>query len=82
MRLGHGQTNSVLILWTWTALLSGLVLYPSYVKGTLSYVTIGIVALAVALYTAFGVRSRTAVRADSRPADAALARARRNGEPP
>ena len=29
MRLGHGQTRSVLILWTWTALLSGLVLYPT-----------------------------------------------------
>jgi UDP-GlcNAc:undecaprenyl-phosphate GlcNAc-1-phosphate transferase len=83
MRLGHGQTNSVLILWTWTALLSGLVLYPSYVKGALSYVSIGIAALAVALYTAFGVRSRTVVRADSRArADAALARARRNGDPP
>ena len=29
MRLGHGQTRSVLILWTWTALLSALVLYPA-----------------------------------------------------
>ena len=30
MRLGHGQRRSVLILWTWTALLSGLVLYPTF----------------------------------------------------
>ncbi|HWE54473.1 MAG TPA: MraY family glycosyltransferase [Acidimicrobiales bacterium] len=60
MRLGHGQTRSVLILWTWTALLSGLVLVPSYLKGSLSIVPFGIAALAVALYTLFGVRGRTA----------------------
>jgi UDP-GlcNAc:undecaprenyl-phosphate GlcNAc-1-phosphate transferase len=58
MRLGHGQTRSVLILWTWTALLSGLVLAPSYVKGGLAVVPFGIAALAVALYTLFGVRGR------------------------
>ena len=58
MRLGHGQTRSVLILWTWTALLSGLVLYPSFVKRTLSIVPFGIAALAVALFTIFGVRGR------------------------
>jgi UDP-GlcNAc:undecaprenyl-phosphate GlcNAc-1-phosphate transferase len=28
MDLGHGQRRSVAILWLWTALLSGLVLYP------------------------------------------------------
>jgi UDP-GlcNAc:undecaprenyl-phosphate GlcNAc-1-phosphate transferase len=59
MRLGHGQTRSVLILWAWTALLSGLVLAPSYVKGGLGVVPFGIAALAVALYTLFGVRGRT-----------------------
>jgi UDP-GlcNAc:undecaprenyl-phosphate/decaprenyl-phosphate GlcNAc-1-phosphate transferase len=59
MRLGHGQTRSVLILWTWTALLSGLVLAPSYVKGGLSYVPFGIAGLAVVLYSLFGVRGRT-----------------------
>ena len=30
MRLGHGQRRSVLILWAWTAILSGIVLYPTY----------------------------------------------------
>ena len=30
MRLGHGHRRSVLILWTWTAILSGFVLYPVY----------------------------------------------------
>ena len=29
MRLGHGHRRSVLILWAWTALLSGFVLYPT-----------------------------------------------------
>jgi UDP-GlcNAc:undecaprenyl-phosphate GlcNAc-1-phosphate transferase len=29
MRLGHGQRRSVLILWTWTVLLSAIVLYPT-----------------------------------------------------
>ena len=33
MRLGHGQRRSVLILWTWTALLSAIVLYPTYTSG-------------------------------------------------
>ena len=58
MRLGHGQSRSVLILWTWTALLSGLVLYPSFTSGGLSIVPFGIAALAIALYTVFGVRGR------------------------
>ena len=30
MRLGHGQRRAVLILWAWTALLSGAVLVPVY----------------------------------------------------
>ena len=58
MRLGHGQTRSVLILWTWTALLSGLVLYPSLANRAISYVPFGVAALGVALYTLFGVRGR------------------------
>jgi UDP-GlcNAc:undecaprenyl-phosphate GlcNAc-1-phosphate transferase len=56
MRLGHGQTRSVLILWTWTALLSGVVLYPSLANRAISYVPFGVAALGVALYTLFGVR--------------------------
>jgi UDP-GlcNAc:undecaprenyl-phosphate GlcNAc-1-phosphate transferase len=58
MRLGHGQTRSVLILWTWTALLSALVLYPSFVKSAISLVPFGVAALAVILYITFGVRGR------------------------
>ncbi|MGH9057564.1 MAG: glycosyltransferase family 4 protein [Acidimicrobiales bacterium] len=58
MRLGHGQTRSVLILWAWTALLSGLVLYPSFIHKGISIVPFGIAGLAVALFTVFGVRGR------------------------
>jgi UDP-GlcNAc:undecaprenyl-phosphate GlcNAc-1-phosphate transferase len=67
MRLGHGQTRSVLILWTWTALLSGLVLYPTLANRAISYVPFGIAALGVALYTLFGVR----IRADAAPVEVA-----------
>jgi len=52
MRLGHGQTRSVLILWAWTALLSGFVLYPTYNEGRGdAFVPTGIAALGLALYT-------------------------------
>jgi len=61
MRLGHGQRRSVLILWTWTVLLSAIVLYPTYnpVQGEL-WVPLAIAAAALVLFTLFGpgVRSR------------------------
>jgi UDP-GlcNAc:undecaprenyl-phosphate/decaprenyl-phosphate GlcNAc-1-phosphate transferase len=59
MRLGHGQTRSVLILWSWTALLSGLVLYPVLVKHNVSYLPLLVVGLGVALYTFFAPRGRS-----------------------
>jgi UDP-GlcNAc:undecaprenyl-phosphate/decaprenyl-phosphate GlcNAc-1-phosphate transferase len=61
MRLGHGQRRSVLILWTWTILLSAIVLYPTYTRGRGDiYVPVAIVAAALVLYTMFapGIRSR------------------------
>jgi UDP-GlcNAc:undecaprenyl-phosphate GlcNAc-1-phosphate transferase len=58
MRLGHGQTRSVLILWTWTALLSGFVLYPALTDRNLSYFPVGVGVLGVALYTLFRPRGR------------------------
>ena len=61
MRLGHGHRRSVFILWTWTLLLSAIVLYPTYqtVEGEL-WVPMAIAAAALVLYTMFGpgVRSR------------------------
>lgn len=51
MRLGHGQRRSVLILWAWTAILSGFVLWPIYADRGSGVVPFGVAALAVALYT-------------------------------
>jgi UDP-GlcNAc:undecaprenyl-phosphate/decaprenyl-phosphate GlcNAc-1-phosphate transferase len=78
MRLGHGQTRAVLILWTWTALLSGLVLYPTLANRGISIVPFAVVALGVALYTLFGPRGRAEVAADAGgrnvPADSGASR--------
>jgi UDP-GlcNAc:undecaprenyl-phosphate GlcNAc-1-phosphate transferase len=79
MRLGHGQTRSVLILWTWTALLSGLVLYPSLANRAISFVPFGVAALGVALYTLFGVRGRVEAPSEPRAGGAAVGAGRRNG---
>jgi len=73
VRLGHGQRRAVLILWAWTALLSILVLYPTYSDGRgNALVPVGIAALCLALYTVLhpGVRS---TRADRRATAAAPA---------
>src|SRR5690606_29626543 len=51
MRLGHGQRRAVLILWAWTAILSGFVLWPVYADRGTAYIPFGVAALAVALYT-------------------------------
>lgn len=54
VRLGHGHRRSVGILWAWTALLSALVLYPTYNEGRGDgIVPIGVGALALLLYTLF-----------------------------
>jgi UDP-GlcNAc:undecaprenyl-phosphate GlcNAc-1-phosphate transferase len=51
MRLGHGHWRSVLILWAWTALLSGFVLYPTITGRGNAIVPIGIAALGLLLFT-------------------------------
>ena len=58
MHMGHGQRRSVLILWLWTAILSGFVLYPTYTSEGDAVVPFGIAAICLALYTLFhpGVR--------------------------
>ena len=61
MRLGHGHRRSVLILWTWTALLSAFVLYPTYTGEGDAIVPIGIAALALGLFSVFHPRWRGAV---------------------
>ena len=53
MNLGHGHRRSVLILWTWTALLSAFVLYPVLTNENPTYLPFGIGALAIVLFTVF-----------------------------
>lgn len=63
MDLGHGQRRSVAILWTWTALLSGLVLYPVYTDSDDGALPIGIAALALVLFTILHPQARDERRA-------------------
>jgi UDP-GlcNAc:undecaprenyl-phosphate GlcNAc-1-phosphate transferase len=53
MRLGHGQRRSVLILCSWTALLSFFVLYPTITGEGDALVPVGVAALSLMLYTLF-----------------------------
>ena len=73
MRLGHGPRRTVVILWLWTALLSGLALLPTYTSsGNLNaLVPIGVLALALVLYALLRPGS-------ARPAG--LSRGRRDAE--
>ena len=51
LRLGHGQRRAVVILWAWTAILSGFVLYPVYRDDGNALIPAGAAALGVLLYT-------------------------------
>ncbi len=59
MRLGHGHARSVFILWAWTALLSGFVLWPVYNEGSGdAIVPVGVAALGLILFTLFAPGSQ------------------------
>src|SRR3954447_9788326 len=62
MRLGHGPRRTVVILWAWTALLSGVALVPTFFphSGSNALVPLGAPALALLLLAWFppGIRSR------------------------
>jgi UDP-GlcNAc:undecaprenyl-phosphate/decaprenyl-phosphate GlcNAc-1-phosphate transferase len=51
MNLGHGHRRAVLILWAWTTLLSGFVLYPVLAEENPTYLPFGIAALGIVLFT-------------------------------
>lgn len=59
MRLGHGHRRTVFILWAWTALLSGFVLWPTYTGEGDALVPMGIAAVCLALFTVLHPRFRT-----------------------
>ena len=86
MRLGHGHRRSVFILWTWTALLSGFVLWPIYSGSGDGIVPFGIAAILLSLFTLFhpGLRiERRRLAADEASAPVADDTPREvAGEPP
>ena len=51
MNLGHGHRRSVAILWTWTLLLSGFVLYPVLTEKNPTYLPFGMGAISIVLFT-------------------------------
>lgn len=70
MDLGHGHRRTVLLLWAWTAVLSGFVLVPVFTGRGDGIVPIGLVALALGLFTVLAPRlgrgaTRTRARVDS-----------------
>jgi len=64
LRLGHGHWRAVLILWAWTALLSGFVLWPTYSGRGDTVVPMGIAAVCLGLFTVLHPRLR-AVRPEN-----------------
>jgi UDP-GlcNAc:undecaprenyl-phosphate GlcNAc-1-phosphate transferase len=53
VRLGHGPRRTVVILWGWTALLSGFVLVPLYFPRGNAFIPLGAGVLVLTLYTWF-----------------------------
>jgi UDP-GlcNAc:undecaprenyl-phosphate GlcNAc-1-phosphate transferase len=76
MRLGHGPRRTVVILWLWTALLSGLALLPRYTRDGGALVPFGVLALALLLYALFfpGKREAQAILLEEELATAASLR--------
>ena len=53
MRLGHGHSRTVIILWSWTALLCGFVLLPLFDTRANVFIPLGVMVLVIALFTWF-----------------------------
>ncbi|MFI5053109.1 MAG: glycosyltransferase family 4 protein [Acidimicrobiia bacterium] len=72
MRMGHGPRRAVVILWLWTALLSAVVLLPTFTNHGNSLVPLAVVALALLLYIYFhpGVRGARGGAQEEVPAEA------------
>jgi UDP-GlcNAc:undecaprenyl-phosphate GlcNAc-1-phosphate transferase len=69
MRLGHGHRRSVVILWAWTAILSGLVLVPTFTNEGNAVIPFAVAGLGVALFTLFhpGARQKAEVEIEDPP---------------
>jgi UDP-GlcNAc:undecaprenyl-phosphate GlcNAc-1-phosphate transferase len=59
VRLGHGPRRTVVILWTWTAALSGFVLFPLFAPESNAIIPFAAIVLGLLLFTWFrpGIRS-------------------------
>lgn len=75
LNLGHGHRRAVLILWSWTALLSGFVLYPVLTGDSPWFAPFGVAALAIVLYTVLhpSVREQRRLAEEAELADHAAA---------
>lgn len=69
MRLGHGHRRAVLLLWGWTLVLSGFVLYPAFFPNWNRAVPFAIPVLAVALLTIFRPGLRQGAPGDGEPTE-------------
>ena len=56
------RRRAVLILWSWTAILSGVVLWPVYSDMSTGWLPFALAAMAVALYTVLHPEVRAAKR--------------------
>jgi UDP-GlcNAc:undecaprenyl-phosphate GlcNAc-1-phosphate transferase len=87
LRLGHGPRRTVLILWAWTAILSGFLLFPLFMHRANAFIPLGAAALGVGLYTLFhpGLRKGNGEAADDAADDVAgdsPSGGSENGRPP
>ncbi|HTT87741.1 MAG TPA: MraY family glycosyltransferase [Acidimicrobiales bacterium] len=71
LRLGHGPRRTVVILWAWTALLSGFLLYPLFASKANAIIPFGVIVLGLVLYTLFHPGLRKATPAPEAGDDAA-----------
>ncbi|HVA70329.1 MAG TPA: MraY family glycosyltransferase [Acidimicrobiales bacterium] len=70
MRLGHGHRRTVIILWSWTALLCGFVLLPLFDNRANVFIPLGVAVLVIALFTWFSpLRWRRRRRREGADAD-------------
>jgi len=53
LKLGHGPRRTVVILWAWTAILSGFLLFPLFMHQVNAIIPLGVAALGAGLYTFF-----------------------------
>lgn len=73
LRLGHGHRRSVLILWAWTAILSGFVLWPIYSGSGDGIAPFGIAAILLILFTVLHPTVRDERRRKAKRAEENLA---------